>query len=357
MYQRCHVCNRSLGRNDVLPTMGVGRRLAFDPKRGRLWAVCSRCGEWNLTGFDERWEAVELCERLYAEANVRASTDHIGLARTSGLQLIRVGPAAHRDELANWRYGSRLRVRRRRASVLLSTAGIAAGGAIGGIVVLGARAGSLAVVTWGIGIASVWAYELLRGAQQHRGATFVGPTGARERLSGQDVEAIRLSRTSGAKGIRKITAIGGRPGREERYRDSALLRLLSAVLPRLNWRGATPAEIATATEMVDAEEAFAGDAERRGGKPMPAWQRLAVVNWPRDDLLVSMEPVARLAFEMAVTEELERRELAGEAEAVEGDWRAAEEVARIADSMFLPHFVTDWLDRHAAPRRGKSDHA
>ena len=98
--------------------MPVGRRLAFDPERGRLWVVCPGCSEWNLTALDERWEAVELCERLYAEANVRASTDHVGVARTSGLQLIRVGVAAHRDELANWRYGSRLRARRRRASIL-----------------------------------------------------------------------------------------------------------------------------------------------------------------------------------------------------------------------------------------------
>jgi len=203
----------------------------------------------------------------------------------------------------------------------------------------------------------MWVYEVLHGLQQHRGATFTGLSGARERLSGHEVAAIRLSKKSGAKGIRTITAIDGRSGREDRYGDAGLLRLLSAVLPRLNWRGATPAEISVATRMVDEEEAFVRDVERRGGKPLPAWQRLAVVNWPPDDLLVAMDPVARLAFEMAVTEELERRQLAGEAEAIENHWRAAEEVASIADSMLLPHFVTDWLDRHVAGRRGKSDHA
>jgi hypothetical protein len=64
-----------------------------------------------------------------------------------------------------------------------------------------------------------------------------------------------------------------------------------------------------------------------------------------------MHTVARLAFEMAVTEEVERRALAGEATALEGRWRDAEEVAGIADAMFLPAFVTDWLARRGRGRR------
>lgn len=70
----------------------------------------------------------------------------------------------------------------------------------------------------------------------------------------------------------------------------------------------------------------------------------------RDDLLASMHPVARFAFEMAVTEEIERWALAGEAAALEGRWREAEELAGIADSMFLPAFGTDWLARRGRGR-------
>jgi anthranilate phosphoribosyltransferase len=149
--------------------------------------------------------------------------------------------------------------------------------------------------------------------------------------------------------------VAGRPGQEARYGREAALRLLAAVLPRLNWRGADAAELGRATRIVDDAEAFAADAERRGGKPEPPWQRIVMTHWPPDDLLVSMDPVARLAFEMAVTEEVERRALAGEAAAFEGRWRDAEEVAGIADALLVPAFVTDWLARRGKGRRRGGD--
>ena len=332
MYDRCHVCERSLGRNNVIAAMPVGRRLAFDVERGRLWVVCPRCGEWNLTPLEERWEAVESCERLFASAPVRASSKHMGLARTPDVELVRVGAAALRDELANWRYGPRLRRRRRRAVLLLAGAGVATG--------------SIALAAWGIALAGAWAVELVRGIGPVGATSFIGPHGERVRLTQSLVERVRMARTSGAKGPRALVAVAGPAGQEMRYGREVALRLLAGVLPRLNWRGTTAGELARATRIVDAEEAIAADRARRGGDPQPPWQRVAVAHWPPGDLLFSMEPVARLAFEMAVTEEVKRRALAGEAATLEGRWREAEEVAGIADALFLPAFVTDWLARH-----------
>jgi hypothetical protein len=31
----------------------MGKSVAFDPERQRLWAVCGRCGAWNLAPMDE----------------------------------------------------------------------------------------------------------------------------------------------------------------------------------------------------------------------------------------------------------------------------------------------------------------
>ena len=59
MYSTCLFCAGSLGRNDVIERLPVGRRVAFDPSKGRLWVVCPRCARWNLTPFEERWEALE----------------------------------------------------------------------------------------------------------------------------------------------------------------------------------------------------------------------------------------------------------------------------------------------------------
>src|SRR5439155_17344040 len=81
MYTTCLFCHSDLGANYFLPTFPVGRRLAFDPKKGRLWVVCTRCGRWNLTPLEERWEAIDDCERLFRGTRLRMSTDNIGLAR------------------------------------------------------------------------------------------------------------------------------------------------------------------------------------------------------------------------------------------------------------------------------------
>jgi len=54
----------------------------------------------------------------------------------------------------------------------------------------------------------------------------------------------------------------------------------------------------------------------------------------------------RLAFEMAAHEETERVALQGELTQLEADWREAEEVASIADNMFIPSAVSDFIQRH-----------
>jgi hypothetical protein len=53
----------------------------------------------------------------------------------------------------------------------------------------------------------------------------------------------------------------------------------------------------------------------------------------------------RLALEMAAHEESERRALGGELALLEAAWREAEEVAAIADDMFLPAETASQLER------------
>src|SRR5688500_15726904 len=108
-------CHRPLGTNGVLESFPVGRRIAFDSAKGRLWAVCKRCDRWNLSPLEERWEAVEDCERLFEETRLQVSTENIGLARHSeGLELVRIGRPL-RPEFAAWRYGDQFGRRRKRA--------------------------------------------------------------------------------------------------------------------------------------------------------------------------------------------------------------------------------------------------
>ena len=105
MYTTCLFCNESLGKNDMIELFPVGRRIAFDAEKGRLWVICPHCTRWNLSPIEERWEAIEDCERRFRATHLRYSTDNIGLAQLrEGLELVRIGKAL-RPEVAAWRYG------------------------------------------------------------------------------------------------------------------------------------------------------------------------------------------------------------------------------------------------------------
>src|SRR6185437_157840 len=60
MYSTCLFCNKTLGANETFETFPVGKRIAFDAAKGRLWVVCPHCERWNLSPLEERWEAIEL---------------------------------------------------------------------------------------------------------------------------------------------------------------------------------------------------------------------------------------------------------------------------------------------------------
>ena len=55
--------------------------------------------------------------------------------------------------------------------------------------------------------------------------------------------------------------------------------------------------------------------------------------------LFGLPPEHRLALEMALHEETERRAMQGELSELERAWRDAEEIAAISDNMFVPSSV------------------
>lgn len=92
MYADCVFCAYPFDRNEALESLQVGRRIAFDAAKGRLWVICRRCERWNLVPLELRWEAIEQAERLYRDSRLRVSTEQIGLARVKdGSELVRIG--------------------------------------------------------------------------------------------------------------------------------------------------------------------------------------------------------------------------------------------------------------------------
>src|SRR5437762_646053 len=141
MYRTCGFCNGKLGGDGGPSGLGVGRRLAFDEWKGRLWVICPKCSRWNLAPLDDRLELIEALARAAGEGRVAAATEQVALIRWQSYDLVRVGKP-RRIEFATWCYGERLRARRREqlkfvvpvtvADVGLAVAvNVAAGGSLG----------------------------------------------------------------------------------------------------------------------------------------------------------------------------------------------------------------------------------
>lgn len=331
MYKTCTFCFGPLGDNESIEHFPIGRRLAFDAERGRLWVVCRRCERWNLTPLEERWEAVEECERRFRASRLRVCTDNIGLARLpDGLDLVRIGNP-QRPELAAWRYGPRLRRRRLRAAVAVS--GVAATGGL--LVAAGAAAGVLGAVAWlALGYSgSAWEYLKRRHVLlrlPHRGRPFYD-------LTLDDMANTCITPHPRSEGWSLLVA---HESGELALTGDQARRTLGLILARLNWAGASGVAVQDAVEWL----------ERYGG------ERGLLARAPRGGARIGdFVPERRLAIEMALHEEEERRAMEGELSALLAAWRDAEEVAAIADNLFLPQRVSRVLTsfRQGTPRAGK----
>ena len=380
MYTTCLFCHSDLGANHFLPTFPVGRRLAFDPRKGRLWVVCTRCGRWNLSPLEERWEAIDECERRFRGTRLRMSTDNIGMAEfRGGFELVRVGPALL-PEIASWRYGTRLA---RLAVEREQQPGLLVRGAQ-----LVARATASALVGYATSIG-------LSDDAVLRMRTFRRGTGVLLRASdeyGYPI-VVRYSHLGAAELIR--------PEKDQPWQlklrhdtgtavlaESNALRVAGKMLATLNFGVASQSEVQHAISKLD----DAGDPEgyftRVASLAMrTSWGRfpdardevehsstgsfaerlaLQLANrsfWGRGGTgseeqtpLYRLPAVDRLALEMAANEDIERRAMRGELEALEAAWKDAEEIAAIADELFadsvLDEFKRQYFERLAQEETG-----
>lgn len=355
-------CKKPLGSNEIVEAFPVGRRLAFDPAKGRLWVVCRSCERWNLTPLEERWEAVETCEGIFRATRIRTSTENIGLARHSeGLELVRIGEPL-RPEFAAWRYGDQFRRRRRRwiaagsagvvANVATSTTiQLTAGGLIGG-------AGAAALGGGAAGLALVVVQRLL--SRQANVAQFRRSDGTRCTLTREQVTEFTRIRADGDEPGFRIEIHKGLLSRKDpdSFEGDDATRAINALLPLVNGAGATAHRIREAVSRIESHgdpHRFIADSTERGSSTtagaLPTSGRRRKTRRSGPGWIHKMPKPTRLALEMALHEEQERRALAGELAQLEQAWREAEEIAAIADNLLLPEHTDEFLDRHSRRRR------
>lgn len=116
--RHCVFCNEPLGEG--IPDAPVsGRRHAYDPHHGRLWEICGRCRRWSPVPMELRWETLEGWERSVQDrGRVVMDSTHLALVRVDDGEVVRVGDPPLPD-WGGWRYGDRLPdVQRRRPGLL-----------------------------------------------------------------------------------------------------------------------------------------------------------------------------------------------------------------------------------------------
>lgn len=352
MYTTCIFCGGGLGRNEVIEEFPVGRRLAFDPARGRLWVLCPRCRQWNLSPLEERWEALESLERLHHDTPTRYSTGEIGLTRhPEGFEAVRIG-RPRLPEYAAWRYGDEL-MRRRRRALVLGGAGVVGVGAVVG----GASAGLLA----GSAFFGIHVFNFARGLYRgvlRTAARVELPDGGRALLKERHAQEASLGQDADDWHLH-FRHVLHRPGsRLERLRWAAgsarlkndpsvtlhgddAVRAAAKILPALNRAGGSARLVRDATRFVE-ETATADEAFRRALRtPTSPWRdATARMSAPARALYRLPGPV-RIGLEMTAHESAERRALDGELAELEREWRAAEEIAAISDDLLLPASIRD----------------
>jgi hypothetical protein len=332
MYKTCIYCNRSLGENEAVENFPVGRKLAYDQTKGRLWVICDECRCWNLTPIEERWEAIEECEKQYRDTGVRFSTDNIGLAKLrEGLSLVRVGKPM-RPEFAAWRYGRQILKRR---------IGVEASIALNAFL---AFYDNLVMFFTG-------------GEKQRVVARVRDEDGEHLPLTKDDLREVRLQGAEEEESW--ILSVPHRAGRaQEKWwldyagpltevselRGPSALHAAGKLLPKVNPYGGNERQVRDAVDLVEE----ARDAQRLFNKvsAKPGYVT-TTFGFDKDaTILKTMRPEIRLALEMASHEETERRALEGELNELEEAWREAEEIAAIADGLLLPEEIEEWIRHH-----------
>jgi hypothetical protein len=77
-------------------------------------------------------------------------------------------------------------------------------------------------------------------------------------------------------------------------------------------------------------------------------KKLKRLNKPLPGSLAGLPDDVRLAVEMATQEQSEREALEGELKALEAMWQQAEEIAGIADNLFVPQSFDEFIEEEKA---------
>lgn len=325
MFTRCLFCHGQFEENGKLAHLPRGRRIAFDPVEGRLWAICERCHRWNLAPIEEREAALYELERLARDhARPLGHTANVSLLQAGSMTLVRVGKAGLVEQ-AWWRYGRELR--RRKASFESRRSRVTAYtfGALQWLgEVIGYSDGDVAIDWSDTPVADVLRWRRFGWAAWHGRETcpFCRSTLRALRYDlGWWVYPLQGADGRLGVGIPCQRCDPWTPEKVYELHGDVAENTLRRLLAYQNISGASERRItdaARAIEQAGSAGAFADDMTTRR------------------ESLWKMGQTGTIGLEIALNETVERRMLDLEIRAIEFMWRKEEEIARIIDRELTP---------------------
>ena len=345
----------------------MGRRLAFDENAGRLWVVCGTCERWNLSPLETRWEAIEEAERAFRATKLRVQTDNIGLAQLSdGLELVRIGKPLQ-QEFAAWRYGDQFGKRSRRATITATAGGLVGlvplgltaaqvmHASVGAAGALGFMAGGMVISHSSMAIQQInrWKEKyipklavrddngtLLQLTHDNASSAKLSarPTGNEWKLRLAHAEVIAPKRIAR---IMKLTEQASKTPKFVDLTGDTALRALATIMPQVNLHGANKKRVREAVDVVQQTK----DVDQLMRDASGTTERYQIYrNTQTGEIRLNVLPAPiRLALEMSLHEDDERRAMEGELQELEQRWRDADAIAKIADGLLLPTSINEQL--------------
>jgi hypothetical protein len=250
--------------------------------------------------------------------------------------------------MAAWRYGDQFGRRRRRHLTMLAGGVVVGGvavvaGPMMGLVSMGAVSPLMNLLNTGM---ALYRAKVIVRVPDPAGGTFGTRLADLPKVSliaEGDELVMRLPASRVRVGLPGVPALPWYRydrGESRELRGADAIRAAGAILPRMNQSGGSARAVQRAVTLLEdapsIERLYAtAAANARRGRALNAVSHA----------LKSIPVEQRLALEMAAHEDVERRALEGELHVLEAAWRDAEEIAKIADDMFLPGSVDEDLAR------------
>jgi hypothetical protein len=293
--------------------------------------VCQSCGEWNLAPIENRWEAIEECERAYEATIERGSTSQLSIGRSDDVVLFRVGGD---EELPTLRYGARLKRRFVTHAARRGLRALVKAMYFLGVAGLGAIAGGFGGMLSGLIVGAVL-YEVAAALANPLVASIPTPHGSSVDVTRRELHDARLVPDEPNGWHLRL-----RPGLELRGDDAfEAARLL---LPLLT-RSAEPlADLRKAVNYIakkggTADSVFEAAARRRGRR--------------RTARISKLEVHIRLALEILAAREVEARALSDSLQHLRFAWKNADRLAAIQDELsYTPRLLTRFREIRDAAR-------